>query len=206
MRNKVHLIAKDYRKELTEYQNRWSSIFEILAIGKFIDNHAEVAGLEVEFRHNPPSKRNVDALVKIQGKNVLVEITLIYKNIRKSLIEIREEIYEKTGKDIEIRHDAGTLDIDEMMKMVEDKIAEKAIQIGNVNEPAILIIGLPSFGPDLVTAEWAIKDMFNKVETKNISCVVIAGSFLFRKGHTFYNPNAKHPFQPAEERILNQIF
>jgi hypothetical protein len=206
LRNKTRLVSKDYRNEITEHQNRWSSIFEILAIGKFIGNSANVAVLEVEFKHNPPSKRNVDAIVEIRGKNVLVEITLIYKNIKKSLIEIREEIYQKTGKDIEIHHDVGTLDIDEMMRVVEEKIAEKTIQIGNVDKPVILIIGLPSFGTDLVTAEWAIKDMFNKEETKNISCVVIAGSFLFRKGHTFYNPNAKHPFQPAEERILNQLF
>ncbi len=206
LRNKVNLISKSYKKEISEQQNRWSSIFEILAISKFIDIHKDLKVLDIEFKHKQFSKSNVDALIEIIGKKALVETTLIYKNIRMSPTEIKEEIYEKKGIKLDSNYSVGVLGIDEMEKQVIYKIEEKIKQIGNVNVPTILIIGLPPIGPDSFISRLAIQNIYKKDEAKGITCIIIALSFLFIKGYSYFNQNAKYPFNDNEKSILEKIF
>lgn len=205
LRNKIKLISKKFTKK-DEIHNFSSVIFELFAIGKIIIGHKDVKLLDIEFKHHDNSESNIDSIIEIANRKILVEITLIYRSLRKCPIEIREEIYEKTGKDIGITHSIGVLGIDEMIKQVQNKIIEKVEQIGYIEKPLILIIGLPSFGADLRTSRIVIKQEFDKKDTRYISSVIICPYFLFKRAYVFFNPNSSNPLNHNEKELIEHVF
>jgi|GEM_PF-6054848 len=199
LRNKVGRI-------LGKHPQLHATVFEIYCLARFVNPSRNVELIDIDFKHQAGSEQNLDGLIKINGREILFEITYIGRSLLESLAEQREQFYRRTGKDIDLHTEVGTLDIEGMIGQVTNKVNDKLNQIGNVTQPAILSIALPHFGADFVTANWALDDAFQEGQSYNIGCVVISGSYLLREARVYFNDNATYPFSEPERNILNSIF
>jgi hypothetical protein len=185
---------KVFRNKLKQLSNNNPSVvmgalLEFYSCGRFVTDE-KLEDIDVKVSPESGSDSNVDAIIKIDNRKILVEVTLISK----SFLEVEPEM---------IR----TLDPAKIMKQIENKILEKTEsgkQLAIATGPTILIIGLPSDYNDIYTS--MIEELFDTREIKKISAIIINPGFFFDKGCVFYNPNANYPILRSEQNYLNQKF
>jgi hypothetical protein len=181
LRNKLKdLFSKDSSTVM-------GALFELYSCGRFvIDEKLE----DIDVNVKPGSGSNVDAMIRIDERRILVEVTLVSK----SLFQV-------------IPGMPWTLDLAKIMKQIENKILEKTEsgkQLAIATGPTILIIGLPSEYNDIYTS--LIEELLDTRKIKKISAIIINPGFFFDKGCVFYNPNPDPPILRSEQNYLNQKF
>lgn len=198
-------LRKKVEQILESHPALQATVFEIYCLAEFANAVNNVELIDIDFKHRIDSEQNVDGLIRINERGFLLEATYISKSLVEPLSEQRQQFYKTTGKDIDLRSEVGTLDIEEMIAQVTNKANGKLSQIGNTTRPAILAIALPHFGADFDTAGWALEECFTNRRCDNIGCVIISGSYLLKGVRIFFNDNARYPFLETEKSILNAI-
>lgn len=131
--------------------------------------------------------QNVDALINIDNRNIVVEVTACTVSL------------------VDPRSKQGVINVADMIQQIKDKIDEKtARQLVNLAMPTMLIITLPSGpGADHLTARIAVIEAFKQLPL--LSSVVISDSYLFKYGAWYFNKHASFVLTSKEKEYVSSL-
>lgn len=182
-KKKKMLRDKFGRLVLDNWMDAESSAFEISAICRFVYDNVFI---DLEPKVNPNAPKRVDALINIDNRDILVELTSIHKGF--------------VNPDAKI----GCRSVQQMINQVIRKIKKKSQeQLSLAIQPTVLIIALHRYGSDQFTAKWAIEECL--ADYSKISSVIISDSYRFKYGAWYFNNSAEYKLTPTEMEYLSQI-
>ena len=179
-------VLKDKLKRivLDDWMQAMSAAFEIAALCRFVKDGVLI---EIEPKVSPSAGKHADALIKVDSRGILVELT----SMTKALASPEQRV--------------GVLSLKQMEYQVISKIKDKAeTQLSFAEQPTILIISLPPrIGSDHLTAKWAIEECLHNYS--KITAVLVSDSYLFRCGAWYFNDKAKFKFNGKEKNYITNL-
>lgn len=179
LKNKMNRLVSD------DWMQAMTTALEIKAYCCFTRDQVFV---ELDPKINDHSDKNADSLIRINSRDVLVELTACTKSLVNPLTK------------------SGSLPVDKKMKyQIISKIKTKANkQLVNADKPTVLVIALPpSIGADHYSAKWAIDECI--MDYPQISAIIISDSYLFKYGAYYFNNYAKHPLNNEEKIYISKL-
>ncbi len=177
LRNKLDSI-----KEGDFYQTL-DTIFELFVLYRFSN-----LIVDTERKVTNDSGSNVDAVIKLNDREVLLEASRISKNLVNPNIR------------------TGTMSVAEMIEQVLRKLDGKAgknSQLGLAQVPSILAICLPNRGATQETAQWALEANLHLFPRLGI--VIVSYNYNFQGCKWYINTQANYPFTDCEIEQLKKI-
>ncbi|NPV52164.1 MAG: hypothetical protein HPY71_01420 [Firmicutes bacterium] len=180
LRDKLKSLV--YGKTWNEAQN---SAFELEVICTFA--RASVLS-DIACKIKAKSGSNVDALIRLNQRDIYVEATRINRNL----------------VDPDVR--SGSMSVDDMIWQVTRKLLGKTkngFQLGLVEGPSLLAIALPERGATQTTARWCMEE--NLESFSNVSAVSISTKGRFIGSKWYVNPASRWPLTLTEMEVLARI-
>ena len=183
---KTALCDKIKRTSTARWKTNECTAFELTNIVKFFDNGI-LEDIEPLVNKNT-CKKKADALINIDNRQLLVEISGFEKTLTK--------------------YSVGTINLDSNQKMLIEKVVKKHDeQLLCADIPCILMIQRPrDCFVDLRQIGWAVdNNLFDNIE--HISALVFYDSYKSNNGISFINPTCKKPLNNIEaDYISHRIF
>lgn len=189
------ITKKDYLSKKVEnlISDDWmiasAAALELSALVRFNEDNVLVE-IDPKIRQNAGSR--ADALINIDGREILVELTTITKEI----------VERSTGiEDFEV----FTISSDKPVYQVVSKIKGKAEkQLSIAEKPVVLIVSLPQgMGADQFDAKWAVEENIHLYP--KLSSIIISDSYRFRYGAWYFNNKAEFKLNENEKRYIRTL-
>jgi len=179
LRNKFKDVVQD------KWMANQCSAFELEVICRLLQDNVLV---EIEPKIDKTSNRRADAMINIDDRNILVEISSFQTNIERKLPRI------------------GNAPISKHMHKIQGKIKDKKNhQLNNASIPTVLIITVPSnIMFDQIQAKWAVDEYFKSSDNESISSIIVSDSYLFKYGAWYFNNNSKIILTSKEKEYLSR--
>ncbi len=164
-----------------------AAAFELSALIKF---KADGVLKDIDPKIIEGKESRADALIKVNDRDILVELTTITK-----------EVVTHYSDSVEV----FTIPVERLVYQVVSKIKGKAeTQLSIAEKPVILIISLPQgIGVDQLTARWAVEE--NITNYSKISSIIISDSYRFKYGAWYFNGNAEFELNEEEKTYISNL-
>lgn len=177
LRSKVQSIKKG------NFCQTLDTIFELFVLYKFSS-----LIVDTERKVKNGSGSNVDAVIKLNGREVLLEVSRINKNLDNP------------------RNRAGSMGVDKMIEQVIRKLEDKSskdTQLALAECPTILVICLPTRGAIQETTRWALESKMNLFP--NLGVVISSDNYNFTGCKWYINTQANYAFTDYEIEQLKKV-
>lgn len=188
--NRKKNIIRNKIKDITtpKWKSNECAAFEIAVICKLFNDNVLV---DIEPKYGSNSKKKADALINIDSREILVEVTAFQNGIeyisRTGAVDIKKNIY----------------------RIIHKVIAKYNDQIINSEKPCTIFIMKPSgVMMDQIQINWAVNTMFEeeKYQLKNVSAIVFFNGYTLISGACYNNPNSFYPFTEKEREYIRSLF
>jgi len=139
-----------------------------------------------------PEDTNVDGVINIDNRKILIEATYTSQEVLSKTPGIRFEAFEPL--------------IDQVIYKIQKKV-ENGRQLDLVdNSPTLLAIGLNRYGANDIIARMGLEEYFKDGKVVNLSGVVLSNSWEFMKNSFGQGNTPSVPFTRKELKILSNWF
>jgi len=132
-----------------------------------------------------------DALIELDGRNILVEVSALTKSIVPLTPQEQRTEF--------------TMGVDELVNQVIIKIQRKYVQLQFAEGPLILIVSLPPpIGADQQTAKWAFEEISTDKKSK-IGVFIASDTYRFSHGAVHFNEKAEFELTSKEKDCVSNL-
>lgn len=166
-----------------EFYQTLDTIFELSVLCNFSD-----IIVDIDRKIKVGSGSNVDAIIRLTDREVLLESTRINKDL------------------VDPNARTGTMSVDKMMGQVIRKMKDKAgkdIQLALAQCPSILVICPPTRGTIQDTIRWALESKISLFD--KVGIVISSDNHNFKGCKWYINTQANYPFADEEIKQLKNI-
>lgn len=189
-----NIAKKDYlRKKIEAIKNQdWmvasAAAFELSALVKFIEDGVLI---DIDPKLIPERNFRADALIKIDTREILVELTTITKELVRRNMDLSVEVF--------------SIPVDRAVYQITSKIKAKAEQqLYLAKSPVILIISLPQgIGATQLEAYWSIQENIDKYP--QISSIIVSDTYCFKYGSWYFNEKATFKLNEKEKSYVSSL-
>lgn len=183
--NKVNALKRKLQstKNNKDFYQILNSVFELSVLCRFSS-----LIIDIDRKVKIGSGSNVDAVIKLNDREVILEVSRINKDLVNPNIR------------------AGTMSVAKMMGQVLHKIEDKAgkdIQLALAQCPSILAICPPTRGTTQDTIRWALESKMGLFA--NVGIVIASYNYNFAGCKWYVNTQANYPFTDTEIEQLRKI-
>ncbi|MEA4822140.1 MAG: hypothetical protein VB122_07965 [Erysipelotrichales bacterium] len=188
---KKEILRNKLKETITEnWMHNTCSAFEITSLCKF-----ELDGIlvEIEPRINDTTYKKADALIRIDKRELLIEISSFETDIE--LIHA-----------IILNGVRTTLYRDSIDKVKRKIVYKTQYQLSMADRPNILLITLPyDFATTHSAVEIAVSEFLKESISSNVSAIVVFDGYILKSGRCYFNSKAKYELTDAEKNYFLKV-